>query len=138
MEAIRSSCKKPARSRRRTLFACAWVFVIYSIAGLFNEEDYCLVACGRLENRAGLLFGPFSPIYGVGALCIFVAARMAEKRCLLVQFVVFAATGDAVEYLTSCVSGSVCQGVCQGTFTFVSGDVHFCVRGRSLLTYSVR
>lgn len=101
MEAICSACKRLAYSRRKTFSACAWVFVICSIAGLFIEETYCLIVCGRLENRAGLLFGPFSPIYGVGALCIFAVARMVEKRCLPVQFIAFAATGGLVEYSTS-------------------------------------
>lgn len=78
-----------------------WVFVVCSVIGLAIEEVYCLAINGEIQDRAGLLFGPFSPIYGVGGVVIVRLARLLEGRPLVVCFTVFAVTGGAVEFATS-------------------------------------
>ena len=71
---------------RRELPALFWVFVICSVAGLVLEEAYHLVVFREAESRAGLLFGPFSPIYGVGGVCMFCLARPLRRFPLPVAF----------------------------------------------------
>ena len=44
-----------------------WVFVIASMVGLIAEVVVSYFIDGRWESRAGLVWGPFSPIYGLGA-----------------------------------------------------------------------
>lgn len=46
-------------------YKLAWLFVLGSILGCLAETVWYLYLRGRLLNRQGVLFGPFSPIYGV-------------------------------------------------------------------------
>ncbi|HBC85250.1 MAG TPA: hypothetical protein DCZ30_07690, partial [Clostridiales bacterium] len=49
-----------------------WYFIIFSIIGLFIETMYCYITTGVLESRKGLIWGPFCPVYGVGASLLFI------------------------------------------------------------------
>ena len=44
--------------------------MVASVLGLIMEEvvHFLFVVPGQWQDRAGLLFGPFSPIYGCGAV----------------------------------------------------------------------
>lgn len=82
-------------------FNLFWVFMVGSVVGLILEDIYHAVVYGGWESRAGLLWGPFSPIYGTGAVCLTVALnrywRAPAWKTLLVSGVV----GSTVEYVTS-------------------------------------
>ncbi|MBQ9000922.1 MAG: hypothetical protein IJ087_03615, partial [Eggerthellaceae bacterium] len=49
-------------------FNLFWIFVIVCAAGVVIETVWHMVVVepGQYQNRAGLLYGPFSPIYGLG------------------------------------------------------------------------
>ena len=49
---------------------CFIIFLISSILGLLLETVYTLVVFGVFESRAGLVWGPFSPLYGCGAVLL--------------------------------------------------------------------
>ena len=53
------------------------------------------------QDRAGLLFGPFSPIYGFGALLMTIALNRFHDKPVWVVFLVSAVIGGAFEYFTS-------------------------------------
>lgn len=42
-----------------------WLFVIGSIVGYIYEMIVVLVQKGCFESRQGLIYGPFTPIYGI-------------------------------------------------------------------------
>ena len=44
-----------------------WYFIIFSIIGLIVETTFCYITTGVVESRKGFVYGPFCPIYGVGA-----------------------------------------------------------------------
>ena len=48
-------------------FTLFWLFVAGSVFGLVVETAFHAIVYGGYESRAGLVWGPFSPIYGVGA-----------------------------------------------------------------------
>ena len=75
-----------------------WIFVIASVAGLFGETVVSFFRDGRWESRAGLIFGPFSPIYGVGGVLITVALNRISEHNPLVLFVVAGVVGASFEY----------------------------------------
>lgn len=47
-------------------FTLFWLFVAGCVIGLAVETVFHAIVYGGLESRAGLVWGPFSPIYGVG------------------------------------------------------------------------
>ena len=49
-------------------FNLFWIFVVCSILGLAIETVFHLAIYHAYQDRAGLLYGPFSPIYGFGGL----------------------------------------------------------------------
>ena len=51
-----------------TFFHLFWIFVICSVIGLVVETIVSYPIDGIWKDRAGLVWGPFSPIYGVGGM----------------------------------------------------------------------
>lgn len=56
---------------------------------------------GVYQERAGFLFGPFSPIYGVGGLIVSVICNKIHDKNPIIVFVVCAALGGMFEFFTS-------------------------------------
>lgn len=84
-------------------FNLFWIFVVASIVGLVAEElyHYFVVVPGEWQDRAGLLFGPFSPIYGFGAVLMTFGLNRLYKHNLFLIFILSAFIGGAFEVLTS-------------------------------------
>ncbi|MCB7038287.1 putative ABC transporter permease [Eggerthella sinensis] len=84
-------------------FNLFWIFVVCCVIGLMLETVYhfLVVAPGHYEDRAGLLFGPFSPIYGFGAVLMTVALNRFHDKNVILIFLVSAVIGGGFEYLTS-------------------------------------
>ena len=84
-------------------FNLFWVFVVCCFLGLIIETIYHMVVVepGVYQDRAGLLFGPFSPIYGFGALLMTVALNRFYKANPIIIFVVSAVIGGLFEAATA-------------------------------------
>lgn len=84
-------------------FNLFWVFVVCCFLGLIIETIYHMVVVepGVYQDRAGLLFGPFSPIYGFGALLMTVALNRFYKANPITIFVVSAIIGGLFEAATA-------------------------------------
>ncbi|WP_300765634.1 hypothetical protein [uncultured Bifidobacterium sp.] len=82
-------------------FNIFWLFVIASVFGLALETVYRFVTSGAFEDRAGLLWGPFSPIYGCGAVLLTVILNRLWRSNPWLIFAVGAVVGGAFEYLVS-------------------------------------
>ena len=78
-----------------------WVFLISSFLGAFVEMLYCRVTGGVWMNRSSVLYGPFSVVWGLGAVVLTVALRplanKADRHVFLAGFLI----GGGYEYLCS-------------------------------------
>ncbi|KAB5607920.1 putative ABC transporter permease [Bifidobacterium jacchi] len=82
-------------------FNLFWLFVVGCVFGLGVETVFHLVTSHEWQDRAGLLWGPFSPIYGFGALLLTVLLNRLWRANWLLIFCASAVIGGTFEYLTS-------------------------------------
>ena len=87
---------------RLDFFNLFWMFFICCILGLVLEIIWhmTVVDPGVYEDRAGLLVGPFSPIYGFGAVLVTLALNRLYKNPV-VTFFVSALVGGGFEWATA-------------------------------------
>lgn len=76
------------------------IFLIASILGLVIETVYTYVMFGILESRVGLVWGPFSPLYGVGAVVLTIVLWPLRHERTLKLFVLSALMGGLLEQTT--------------------------------------
>ena len=78
------------------------LFLVGSVAGLILEQVWMFVTEGLLEGRYGLVWGPFSPLYGVGAVLLtLICLRMRKRGAAWWQvFVVAMTVGGLLEQVT--------------------------------------
>lgn len=78
------------------------IFFVGCMAGLLLEEIWMLATAGLTENRVGLVWGPFSPLYGTGAVLLTVLCfEMRKHNARSWQiFLISAAVGGGLEQIT--------------------------------------
>lgn len=114
-----------------TMSSILWYFVIFSIAGLIIETMYCYLTTGVLESRKGLIFGPFCPVYGVGAtLLIVLLSEFKDSKMKL--FIVGGIFGDLIEYTLSYGLEAI-YSVRFWDYSYTGTDLN----GRICLTYTI-
>ena len=88
---------------RLDFFNLFWTFMVGSVVGLIVEIIFHMVVVdpGVYEDRAGLLWGPFSPIYGIGAVLMTIALNRFKDRNIAFIFVVCTIIGGGFEYFVS-------------------------------------
>lgn len=114
------------------LYKLALVFIIGSFAGVIVETLWCLLRHGYIESRNGVVWGPFSPLYGFGAVALSLALYRFRNRSALPSFVGGFVIGSVVEY--------VCSWWQEWAFGSRSWDysaMPFNINGRVCLLYSL-
>lgn len=84
-------------------FNLFWLFTIMCFVGYLIEIAWHMTVDnpGVYQERAGLLFGPFSPIYGFGAIIITLCLNKLSNKNFLIVFVISALLGGFFEYFAS-------------------------------------
>ncbi len=82
-------------------FRLIWLFALASMAGFLLESVESLWSLGYIQNRQGLLYGPFAPVYGAGAVVLALLWPAVKGLGRGAAFAVAALAGTAVEYLWS-------------------------------------
>lgn len=109
-------------------FHIFWIFVICCVIGLLIEVVFHAVVYGGYQDRAGVLWGPFSPIYGFGGVLMTVALNRFWNRSKLMIFLVAGLIGAAFEFLTSWFMETAFGIVAwdySGTFLNIGGRTNF-------------
>lgn len=82
------------------VYQLIYIFLIASVLGLIMEEVWMYVNFGIKESRVGLVWGPFSPLYGVGAMLLTVVLWRLRDRPGWQIYLLSALLGTALEQLT--------------------------------------
>lgn len=110
-------------------------FTIGCVFGTYWEEIMYMVthfwSTGTLEwvSRRGLLYGPFSPVYGIGAVCIyliFYRTKLGWVKC----FVYGALFGGVLEYILGWAQERLF-----GTISWDYSDYFLNIGGRTTIPY---
>ena len=123
--------EKKKKDNLITFYQAFWYFLFFSILGLMIETAYCYITTGVLESRKGLLYGPFCPVYGIGATILIITLnRYREKPILL--FLYGMLVGSIIEYVLS-----FCLEALYGTRFWEYSYLPFHLNGRICLTYAL-
>lgn len=97
------------------VFAKGWCFskififfLIGCLIGTYWEEILWYIKYQEVVNRQGLIWGPFSPIYGFGMIIfILVLGRHDDKRPIWKTYLYSFLLGGFSEYMTSLIADKV-------------------------------
>lgn len=96
---INPAAENSATEKRFTVDALCYLFLIFlsgCLVGWIYEEIFYAFTEGMLRNR-GILYGPWLPIYGLGALCIYAMKPLRKNPVLL--FTLCVVITGVVEYV---------------------------------------
>lgn len=109
-------------------FNLFWVFLICSVIGLVVETIYFYATHGWYMDRAGMLWGPFSPIYGFGGTLMTIFLNRFHSKNVVLIFLVSAVIGGTFEYFTSWfmqTAFGITAWDYSGTFLNIDGRTNF-------------
>lgn len=109
-----------------------WIFTLACLFGVALEVIWCRFLTGRWESRTGLVFGPFNPVYGFGAVLFTLCLCRGKPKPLWLLFLAAAVLGGGFEYLCSWLQEQVL-----GTVSWDYGAEPFAIGGgRTSLLYA--
>lgn len=114
------------------LYKLLLICFIGSFIGVVIEMLWCLVTNGYIESRAGLVYGPFNLLYGVGAVALTVCLYRFRNHSSWISFLGGMIVGSVVEYI--CSFG---QEALFGSRSWDYSHMPFNLGGRICLLYSV-
>lgn len=78
-----------------------WVFLLCALLGDIIETFYCGLVDGQWMNRSSVLYGPFSFVWGIGAVVLTVSLRRLAEKSDRWVFVGGFVIGGVYEYMCS-------------------------------------
>ncbi len=115
---------------KKQLITIFWVFIIGSIFGSIVETILEILVDGNLHIRRGLIYGPFIPVYGVGAVMYYFI--VSNIKSPIKVFLLSMALGGFVEYGCSYV-----QEVFFGTISWDYSKAVVNLNGRTDLIHCI-
>lgn len=109
-----------------------WVFLICALLGDGIETIFCRITAGVWMSRSSVIYGPFSIVWGIGAVLLTVVLqRLAGKE-------------DRYVFFAGCILGGVYEYLCSvfteiflGTIFWDYSKMPFNIGGRTNLLYCV-
>lgn len=118
--------------KQLTIHQLFWYFVIFSILGLIIETIYGYATMGIWQSRKGLIWGPFCPVYGVGATILILLLNHIDRKKYVKLFIYGFFIGSIVEYLLSYMLEAI-YGIRFWDYGYTGKDIN----GRICITYSM-
>lgn len=109
-----------------------WIFFIGSFIGVVVEVIFCLIVDHRYESRSGVIYGPFNPVYGFGAVVITMALYWLRNKRDIWVFICGGLLGAAFEYVCSWY-----QETFLGTVSWDYSNSFMNINGRTNLMYAL-
>ena len=109
-----------------------WIFFIGSFIGVVVEVLFCLLVDHRIESRSGVIYGPFNPVYGFGAVVITRALYWLRNKRDIWVFICGGILGAAFEYVCSWY-----QETFLGTVSWDYSNTFMNINGRTNLMYAL-
>ena len=113
-------------------YKIALVCIAGSFAGVVVEVLWCLFRNGYIESRSGLVYGPFNPVYGIGAVVLTLTLYRYRNRSASISFFGGMIVGSVIEYLLSWG-----QETLFGSTSWDYSHMAFNLNGRICLVYSM-
>lgn len=115
---------------KKELITIFWVFIIGSIFGCVVETALEILVDKHFHIRQGLIYGPFIPVYGVGAVMYYFIVTQIKDTVKV--FLSSMALGGMVEYVCSYV-----QEIFFGTISWDYSNMAFNLNGRTSLMHCI-
>lgn len=119
--------KKKIINELMTIF---WLFIIGSIIGYMFEMIVALFQKHYFESRQGLIYGPLTPIYGVGVVIYYLVLKNIKTKDKIKIFLITAIIGGITEYMCSFIQEKVF-----GTISWDYSNLIFNINGRTSLLH---
>lgn len=107
-----------------------WIFVIGSLLGYIYEIIITYFKLGHFENRQGLIYGPFIPVYGIGGIAYYIVLKKLKIQKIWQVFFVSMFLGGITEYICSFVQEKI-----WGTISWDYSYLPFNLNGRTSLLH---
>ena len=117
---------------RFTFYKVFYIFMIGSIFGCYLEQIQYYLHRSIWECRAGVIWGPFSEIYGFGAVIVFLLYKKMKSNSPLIIFGISAVAGSFFEYMAR-----LFQEIAFHSITWDYSNQPFNLGGRTSLKYAV-
>lgn len=108
-----------------------WLFMFGSTIGFICETIWCIIKNKKIESRKGLIYGHYTPVYGITGVAIAILVEGLNITNLAFFFILTFFVSSFVEYYSS-----VFQEKCFGTVSWDYTDMKYSIDGRVNLKYS--
>lgn len=127
---MESVVKKEENKILKKIVKLFCVFVIGSIIGYLLEMIVGLVQNGHFVSKQGLIYGPFSQVYGIGLVIYYLVIPNNNKNIEI--FLISMFLGGIVEYIFSYL-----QETFFGTISWDYSNLLFNINGRTSLLHCI-
>ena len=117
-------------TKKDSFYTYFWIFFIGSIFGFIYESILSYFQFGYVINKQELIFGPFMPVYGIGAIFLFYISKRVKS--VTMTFILSFFIGSFVEFFYSLLQENLF-----GTLSWDYSDSPFNLQGRITLIYSL-
>lgn len=116
------------KSKFNEVFKIFIIFMIGSVLGYLVEMIVGLVQNGHFVSRQGLIYGPFTPVYGIGIVVYYVFFNIVKTRDKKKVFIFSFILGGITEYLCSYLQEKIF-----GTISWDYSEWIFNINGRTTI-----